>query len=540
MDMSQYYGLFISEAREHVKKISELAVKLETDPSNRPTIDELFRSAHSVKGMAASMGFTAITGLSHKLEDLMDRIRRGLPVDATLFDLLLTGADRLSSMIDDLENGGTGTADIEELEAKITAYSPSGEPSTAPPPGKQHDPGPSGSVAARPVESWASPQTVRVKTEILDSFVNTTGELITVKHKLNLLAGSIRNPLYAEALGDLECHLRDLRDQVMAVRLMPMSSITERFTRLVRDLSRSLGKEVSFSMTGVEIELDRSILELIGEPLAHILRNCVDHGIESPETRLAAGKPASGKISLKVSRIKDQVEIAIVDDGKGMDQEAICAAAVSRGVVTEDKAAALSPREKLLLICQPGFSTAERVTEVSGRGVGMDVVKSTIHSMGGSLSITSSAGAGSNFVLTLPLTVAIVNVLLVSVGRLTLAVPITLVNRTLELRREELANMEGRDFFFLGEDAVPLISLRHCMQVHDDSEPCDNIHVLLAEMEGNRIGFCVDRILGQQEIFVKPLAFPLSLLPGLTGATILGDGEIVFVLDILKSATIGS
>lgn len=535
MDMSQYYGLFISEAREHVRKISELAVRLEADPADRPTIDALFRSAHSVKGMAASMGFNAISGLSHKLEDLMDRIRQGLTVDATLFDLLLSGSDRLAAMIDDIETGGTGTSDIAELEARIAGYYPAEEAQSASPASLQQSesasPAPSGS---QPSEYWAFPQTVRIKTGVLDSFVNTTGELITVKHKLNLLVESGSNPLFTEAMRDLERHLRDLRDQVMAVRLMPMSSITERFPRLVRDLAKSLGKEVSFSMTGVEMELDRSILELIGDPLAHMLRNCVDHGIEPPETRSAAGKPAAGTIFLSVSRVKDRMEITLVDDGKGMDPEAICAVAVSRGVIQAEKVAALSPREKLMLICQPGFSTAEWVTEVSGRGVGMDVVKSTIHSLGGALSITSSVGAGSNFVLTLPLTVAIVNVLLVSVGRFTLAVPITVVNRTLELRLEELANMEGRDFFFLGEETVPLISLRHCLQVQDDSEPGDIVHVLITEIEGSRTGFCVDRILGQKEIFVKPLAFPLSLFPGLAGATILGDGEIVFVLDILS------
>ncbi len=539
MDMSQYYGLFISEAREHVRKIGESAVQLEADPTDRPTIDALFRSAHSLKGMAASMSFTAIADLAHKMEDLMARIRNGLPVDSSLFDLLLAGADRIGAMIDDLESGGSGRGDSAALIARMLAYSPGEQPAppdrevveTSPPslvpPGE-----PVGTTAG---EEWGVPKTVRVKTDTLDSFVTTTGELITVKHRLALLAGSCREGGLHEALRDLGRHLRALHDQVMAVRLLPLSAIAERLPRMVRDLSRQLGKEVSFTMQGVDMELDRSILDLLGEPLVHILRNCIDHGIEPPPARGAAGKPAVGRLSLSVARRKDQVEIEIADDGRGMDPGAICAAAVARGVISGEKAAGLTSHEKLMLVCQPGFSTAPAVTDVSGRGVGMDVVKHTLQSLGGSLAIRSEPGRGSTFLLKVPVTIAIINVLLVVVGGMTVAVPLTAVIRTLEIRRDERGNVDGEEIFFLDGEELPLLTLGGLLNIPGGDGPGDTLAVFVAEIGGRRVGIQVDRLLGHQEVFVKPLGRPLSALPGLNGAAILGDGQIVFILDIVHA-----
>jgi len=539
MDMSQYYDLFISEAREHVKKIAELTVHLETVPADRPTVDALFRSAHSIKGMAASMGFGAITELAHKMEDLLDKVRHGLPVDSSLFDLLLSGSDHLLAMIADLENGGTGTTDNEDLIARIIAYPLHEE---TPPEQTVAPPGIASKAPTRKeetadnsqLESWSPPQTVRVRTDILDSFVNTTGELITIKHRLAILAGTVRGGSFSEALRDLGRHLRDLHDQVMAVRLMPLATITERYPRMVRDLAAKSGKEISFTMQGMEIELDRSILEVLGAPLTHILRNSIDHGIEPAAERLAAGKPARGSVTISVLRVKDQVEISIADDGRGMNPDQILAAAVSRGVVPREKAAGLSAHDKLMLICHPGFSTAARLTEISGRGVGMDVVKTTLQDLNGTLTITTEPGRGSCFLLKLPLTLAIINVLLVSVGQLTLAVPVTAITRTMELKRDELATIDDQNVFFLHGETIPLISLRHFLSMHADPEAAENVPLFIAEIKGRKTGILVDRLLGQQEVFVKPLARPLSSIAGLNGVTILGDGQIIFILDILN------
>jgi two-component system chemotaxis sensor kinase CheA len=540
MDMSQYYGLFISEAREHAKKIAELAVVLENDPTDRPTIDAIFRSAHSVKGMAASMEFEHITLLAYKMEDLMDRVRHGRSVDTELFDLLLAGADRLSNMITDLEQTGVATTTADDLVDRIKAYTESAESlaePTAPSRGNIVEPTLSKieePLPQTPSDSLYSYQTVRVKTGVLDSFVNTTGELITVKHRLELLADRASDPFFSEAVRDLGRHLRELHDQVMTLRLIPLATIADRFPRMVRDLAKKLGKEISLSMVGVDIELDRSIMELLGDPFAHILRNCVDHGIEPPAERVAAGKPPAGAISISVIRNKDKVEIKIADDGRGMESDSIAALAVARGILTNDDARRLSASEKLMLICQPGFTTVTQVNEVSGRGVGMDVVKSTLHSLGGSLSIDTLPGKGASFQMTLPLTIAIINVLFVSVGGLTAAVPLTSVVKTIEVRRDEIIVHDGQEVVFLEEEPLPIIPLRRFLRMPAETETKERLPLFVAKIKGQNVGLLVDRIIGHREVFVKALGRPLSFLAGINGAIISGDGEIVFVLDVLN------
>ena len=539
MDMSQYLDLFISEVREHLKSISKLVIVLESEPKDRATIDELFRSAHSVKGMAASMGFKQAAELAHGMENLMDRVRKGLEIDSGLFDILLAGESALSAMVDDIENGGSGGNDSAALLATIAAYSP--YPGTEPDsetavedaesPSRSPDTEqPTHAKGETPVVQ----QTVKIKTAVLDRLLKTTGELVTVKHRLSMTSKSLRNRDFAEAMASLGKTIRELHDQVMAVRLIPLSMITERFPRMVRDLARESDKEVTFSMSGVEIELDRSILELLGDPLAHILRNSLDHGIETPPEREAAGKGSTGRVSISVFRDKDQVVIRIADDGRGMDSEKIVSAAVAKGVIERGKASTLSAEDKLLLICLPGFSTAAIITGISGRGVGMDVVRTTIQSLSGTMSIETEPGKGSTFTFRLPLTVAIINVLLVTAGELTLAVPLTAVGRTMELKSEEIAMIDDEAVFFLDDSLVPVVSLSRLMNIDSAPYTGETSSLFITEIKGRRIGVQVDRMLGNQEVFVKPLLRPLSAFEGLSGATVLGDGEIVFIVDILN------
>ncbi len=537
--MSQYHDLFISEVREHLKSISELVLVLESDHKDRATIDSLFRSAHSVKGMAASMGFKQIAELAHGMENLMDRVRQGLDVDAALFDILLSGESALSSMVDDIENGTGAGRDTADLLAKIAAYDPSdrtASESASAVADARDEVGTAGietPLAARG-ESPVFQQTVKIKTTVLDRLLQTTGELVTVKHRLSMTSKSLRNRDFSEAMESLGKYIRELHDQVMAVRLIPLSLITERFPRMIRDLARESGKEVTFSMSGVEIELDRSILELLGDPLAHILRNSLDHGIETPSEREAIGKVSTGRVSISVARDKDQVEIRVQDDGRGIDPDKIASVAVAKGFIPKEKASSLSVEEKLLLICHPGFSTAEKVTGISGRGVGMDVVRTTIQSLSGSMSIESETGKGSTFVLRLPLTVAIINVLLVTAGKLTLAVPLTAVERTLELKSDEIALIDDEEVFFLDEGMVPVVSLSTILDIDTGAQNKDTSPIFIAEIKGRKIGVKVDRLLGNHEVFVKPLPRPLSAFERLSGATVLGDGEVVFIVDILS------
>ena len=537
MDMSQYRDLFISESREHLRAMNELIVALEKEAGNREKIDSLFRSAHSIKGMAASMGYGDIAELAHKIEDLMDKVRKGImEFESGVADLLLAGADCMEAMILDVEQGGTGNRDIAGLLQNIAGYtSPVADVAPPSPSSDQAAPIQPASTEKRPEarqKHAESRQTVRVKTEILDHLINTTGELITNKHRLMNVGKEVGSSRLNEALVELSRLLRELYNEVINVRMMPFSAISDRFPRVVRDLAKKNGKEVTFAIEGEKIELDRGILEELADPLIHIIRNAVDHGLETANERLACGKPAKGLIRLSARREKDQVIIVVEDDGKGMDPAKLTASAIDKGFIKPEKGNALSIREALLLICIPGFSTALEVTDVSGRGVGMDSVSSTIKSLSGDLVIESEPGRGSRIILKLPLTITIINVLLARVTPFSVAIPVTNILHTVELKRDMIATLEKKKVFFLGDEAIPLLSLNHIFAVPHAPASSEFVSLFIAEVKGRRVGFVVDRFLGQQEVFVKPLGRPLAKMKGLAGGAILGDGEVVYILDV--------
>ncbi len=315
-------------------------------------------------------------------------------------------------------------------------------------------------------------------------------------------------------------------------RMLPFAVIAERFPRLVRDLARKQGKEVHFQLTGREIELDRGILEEIVEPIVHILRNAVDHGLETADERVAAGKPFAGTITLTVSRDKDHVEIIIADDGRGMDTELLKQKGVEKGLISPEQAAQMTPQEACQLICKPGFSTAAAVTDISGRGVGMDAVREAVQALAGVLTIRSQIGQGSSFVLRLPITVSIIHALIVQSGPFEIAFPLNVVTRTLELKRSEIIEESGRSTILLEDVPLPVRSLRQALHLPAASGTEGALlPVIVCDVGGTLLAFSVDRISGQQEIFVRPLLSPLSHLRGISGATIAGDGRVLFVAD---------
>jgi two-component system chemotaxis sensor kinase CheA len=536
--MSKYKELFISESREHLHSMNELIVFLEKESGDREKIDSLFRSAHSIKGMAASMGFGGIAELAHKLEDLMDRVRKGiLTFDAGAADLLLEGADCLENMILDVAQGGEGNSEMAELMGRISGYDPSAAIAATPPPLQGQPAGTPLPVAKEPGQGprqkhGESGQTVRVKTEILDHLINTTGELITNKHRLLNIGNELNSARLHEALAELAKLLRELYNGVINVRMMPFSTVSDRFPRMVRDLAKKSGKEVAFIIQGEEIELDRGILEELADPLIHIIRNSIDHGLETGEERLALGKPAEGRVRLSVGREKDRIVIVVEDDGRGMDPAKLMASAIEKGFLDPENAGELTTREALLLVCIPGFSTAREVTDVSGRGVGMDAVNSTIQSLAGSLAIESEQGRGSRIILKLPLTITIINVLLAKVTPFLVAIPVTNIVQTMELRRSLIATTDNQEVFFAGDETIPIISLNRIFAAHSAPPEKEFVSLFITEVKGRKVGLVVDSFLGQQEVFVKPLGRPVARLRGFAGGAILGDGEIVFVLDV--------
>jgi two-component system chemotaxis sensor kinase CheA len=539
MDMSQYRELFLSESREHLNSFNELIVALESDAGDREKIDSLFRSAHSIKGMAASMGYGEIADLAHKIEDLMDKVRKGLlAFEPAIADLLLEGADLLEGLINDVDAGVAGGRDLGDFLQRLVGYSPA-EGNKAAVPATETDRGPAAEerteerrAGDRRQEQPDSRQTVRVRTKVLDNLINTTGELITNKHRLMNENKSIGSTQLGTALEELSRLLRELHNEVLNVRMMPFSSITDRFSRLVRDLAKKSGKDVAFEIEGKEIELDRGILEELADPLVHILRNAVDHGLETEADRLACGKGVQGRVGLSAAREKDRVIVTIEDDGRGMDPARLIASALAKGVITPAEAKLFTPRDAFLLTCRPGFSTAQEITDVSGRGVGMDVARSTIQALGGSLAIDSEVGRGTKIILKLPLTIAIINVLLVGCADLTFAVPVTSIHRTLEIRRKEITTRGKHKVFYLGEEPIPLLSMNRVFGMQSPPNRDGIIPLLVAEVRGRKVALAVDRFLGHQEVFVKPLGRPLGRMKGLTGGAILGNGEVVFILDI--------
>ncbi|HEX8960434.1 MAG TPA: chemotaxis protein CheA [Geobacteraceae bacterium] len=534
MDMSQYRGLFISETREHLRTFNELIVALEGDPDEREKIDALFRTAHSIKGMAASMEYRDIANLAHKIEDLMDKVRkRLLAFEPAMADLLLEGGDLLEVLVNDVAAGSTASRDVGDFLERLAGYTPGERKDAAPPQTasaagtdtREHP----GDARKEPPDSH---QSVRVRTAILDNLINTTGELVTNKHRLMTVAKAIASPQLGAALEELSRLLRELHNEVLNVRLIPFSSIAERFPRAVRDLARKNDKDVAFEIEGKEIELDRGILEELADPLVHILRNAVDHGVETGAERLASGKAAQGRVTLSAVREKDQVCITVADDGRGMDPAKLVASALAKGIITPEAARLLTSREALLLTCHPGFSTADRVTDVSGRGVGMDVARATVQTLGGTLAIESETGRGTRIILRLPLTIAIINVLLVDCGGLTLAVPVTGIQRTLEIRRDAITTQGRHRVFYLDDEPIPLLSMARILRVPAPQPAGQIIPLFVSEVKGRRVALVVDRFLGHQEVFVKPLGRPLGRMKGLSGGAILGNGEVVFILDV--------
>ena len=536
MDMSLYRDLFISEARSHLSAFSELIVQLENSPDDSAAINELFRHAHSMKGMAATMGYDHIVGIAHLMEDLLSRIRSDeFQLFPALSDLLLEGGDTLSRLVSGIESGSDAVENTADLLGRLTAFDPSAAAHS------HLNPDMPRQAAETLQETTAVPhqfrqadsfKSIRIKTETLDHLVNITGELITNRYRLAETIRLADATGCQEPLHQLTALLRALRDEVFKARMLPFSFIAERFPRLVRDVARKQGKEAHFQLEGKEIELDRSILEEIAEPIVHILRNAVDHGLEGADERVMAGKPFSGTITLSVRRDKDHVEIIIADDGRGMDVERLKSKAVEKGLMTSAQAAQMPPEEAYQLICKPGFSTATTVTDISGRGVGMDAVREAVHTLGGVLTIQSQRGRGSRFIMRLPITVSIINALIVQCGPFELAFPLSVVKKTLEVKPSKIQEEDGHSMVILEDSRLQLLSLRHALRLPETTAAEGALlPIVVCDIGNTLLAFSVDHISGQQEIFVRPLRSPLSYLRGVSGATVTGDGRVLFVVD---------
>jgi len=397
---------------------------------------------------------------------------------------------------------------------------------------------------AKTVVAPQPPPTVRVKTEMLDRFLSTVGEVILNTSQVRTAAagdGPERNADLGTGLDRMDRVVGELQLRALDLRTTPLLRIVELLPRMARDIAQLSGKRVQVHIEGGELELDRSILDRLSDPLVHLIRNAVDHGIETPEARLEAGKPEIGRLDIEAQRVKDSIQISVRDDGRGMDLDAVRSRAVEKGLLHPDLAEDLPPHELVALVFLPGFSTAETVSAISGRGVGMDAVRVTIESLGGSVEIVTEAGRGTTTTLTVPITAAVQRVLLLALGNETVALPISRVERILELHSDQIETAGQESFVLIHDEPIPVLHLAAQLALddgreHESEEPVGGerdsvVTLILTDVRGERIALRADRVSGQQQIYVKPVPELLASLRALAGLTILGDGRPVFVLD---------
>ena len=375
--------------------------------------------------------------------------------------------------------------------------------------------------------------TVRVRTDTLDRFLSAVGEVILSSSQLRAgVARYANDPEVADGFDRVDRRVAELQRRVLELRTAPLVRVTDTLPRAARQVAEKLGKRVEVEIVGAELELDRSILDRLGEPLLHLVRNAVDHGIESPEGRRAAGKPEIGVIRVEARRQKDSIEIDVSDDGKGLDLASVCRRAIEPGLIHPDLVEDLPLEEIAALVFHPGLSTAHSITDVSGRGVGMDAVKATIESLGGSVELRSEIGAGTTTTLAVPITAAVQRVLLVGIGEERVAIPIGKVERILEVPSEAIEEAAGEAFALVDDEPLPVFDLAKALRIEGVADDPSSVPLVLSEIRGERVALRVARFAGQQEFYVKPVPELLAKVRILSGLTVLDDGSPVFLLDL--------
>ncbi len=561
---AELVGIYLEDAREHLAVLDTALLRIEREGSQPELAASLLGPLHTLKGNSGMMGFSAVKDYIHRLEEVFGRARDGrLALDAAALDGLLSGSTALRGAIEAACTAGRETADLSGEMASLAALLARGAalPSaahSAPPVA----PAPAAPLPPPPVEpSPAAPATltpdlaasaaadvaamtaararssmVRVDFAKLDHLLNLVGELIVHRTKLSELGRQVAQavpdggPALLEAVHQVASVSSQLQETIMDVRMLPIRHVFERFPRLVRDLARHQGKQVELVLQGEETRVDKAVIDELGEPLVHLIRNAVDHGIEAPRQRLARGKSATGTILLSAAQESNQVVITLVDDGGGIDAGEVRRKAVERGILRADER--VSDREAIQLIFTEGFSTARTITDVSGRGVGLDVVVQSMERLNGLIEAETIPGAGTKFTLQLPLTLAIITVLMVDVAGGSYALPSGSVVETLRYRVQDVSRMNGRDTLRVRDRIVPLLHLCELFGAAGDAAARERYAVIVGRGE-KRLGLTVDRLLGQQDVVIKALDPVVSESSvGIAGATILGDGRVVLIVDV--------
>ncbi|MCH4192836.1 MAG: chemotaxis protein CheA [Butyrivibrio sp.] len=696
MDVSQYLGVFLDEAKEHIQSLNDNIMALEQDPTNEDCINEIFRAAHSMKGMAGTMGYKRMQQLTHDMEDVFSDVRAGsLKVDSNMTDTLFQCLDAVQAYVDkitetqdegtednahlikalaDIRAGKSGAASSEQAaEAPKTADAPKAdaapatgtswkeirlepsvrstlesaaeegkkiygltvqiqdscilkaaraflvfkgiedvgeiavsEPSTqdiedekfdftfslvvitdadmdkvsgiaknvseiesvdigefdvknakstedkedtAPAPEIREAPKAAPAVTSAPAAKTAAApaaaggkkpvgkpvvnRTVRVDIDKLDVLMNLVSELIIAKNSLisATTSSGATNSAVDEQIEYLESVTTNLHESVMKVRMVPIESVLQKFPRMIRDLNKSLGKKMELTMTGEDTEMDRTVVDEIGDPLMHLLRNSADHGIEPAEVRAERGKPEVGQIFLHAYQDGNSVVIEVGDDGNGIDAEVVKQKAIEKGVVTPEQAETMSEKQCIELLFHPGFSTAKQVSEISGRGVGLDVVKSKVESLSGEVDVKTKLGVGSTWTIRLPLTLAIIQALMVVIGGEKYAIPLDSIQSIENIPPTDIKLVSNREVINLRGNVTRLVRMNEALDIESKKTADEDLVVVIVKKGEQLVGLVIDELMGQQEIVIKPLGKYINKCKFISGATILGDGEIALILD---------
>ena len=555
-EMGEIVQEFLVESYEALDRLDADLLALERDPTSGEVLPSIFRVMHTIKGTCGFLGFPKLERVAHAAESLLGALRDGsLEVTPPITSALLATGDALRQLLGQIERtGGDGEDDflhlvatLERLRASDGKSAQQRVPATplAPAPRARPDkpkaeptalaetPAAAPAPAAAPSTS-VSDTNIRVDTHVLDNLMTLVGELVLARNHISQITQATRDPGLVAAAQHLNGITSELQDGVMRTRLQPINTAWARFPRVVRDLGLALGKQVRVETEGDDTELDRSIIEAIKDPLMHLVRNAVDHGIEPAVEREAAGKPAEGVVEIRASHEGGQVTIVMRDDGRGIDLERVRAKAVERGLLTAAQAKRAPQRDVVDLIFQPGFSTAEQVTNLSGRGVGMDVVKTNIGRIGGSVEVTTKAGAGTTYTLKIPLTLAIIPALLVLADEQRYAIPQVNLVELVRAAPEDIEAVHGAPVYRLRDRLLPLVFLARELGVRETETRSH--HIVVLQADDRRFGLVVDGVTDSAEIVVKPVGTYLKGVDTFAGATILGDGSVGLILDVIGLA----
>lgn len=569
---------FLVESQELLERVDEDMVALEASPSDAELLNRIFRALHTIKGTSGFLGFDPVVRVSHRAEDVLNAMRRGeLKLSRRIIDALLKSRDLLGKMLKDIGNQQLGEYVLDPLLAELEAVQkPEAAPqlgdllvaegtvepavleavlqeqTNIPEPKKLGEmlvekelalPAEVGNALVRQkqiAESVAVPQTMRVDVHKLDELINLIGELVLERNRLvqvsrDFTAGKLDSETISSALSQTTARLSFLTEELhvagLKTRMVPIDAVFRKFPRIVRDLARNLHKEVELVVSGQDTELDKTMVELIGDPLVHLVRNSLDHGLETPDARQKTGKDPKGTLRLEAREEGDQIVVRIADDGAGIDPDRIARKAIEKGLVTAERVSTLSKREILDFIFLPGFSTKEVASDVSGRGVGMDVVRTNVKNMNGTVELDSNLGVGTTVTLRLPLTMAIMPVLFVKVGKEIYGLPMRMVIETLRVNTRDIHVVEDCEAIHVREKTYPLIRLAQALEVSESRQDQMTCKIVIVSVGTRRIALLVDDLVGAEATVIKPLDELSRKSVGIAGATVGGDGMVRLLLD---------